>query len=208
MPNRSNSQSHATDICSLEPIPLKVSIDKEGGWLTPDPQWHLQGPFLEAMAFNFGQHFVEIWLKWLSACSAQNEWPLSGNVTQFFRAIGDMQWGWLNYHLEGSSNADQERSILKQVSYGKELGKLMEVVAVMLKHNKGAEQGIEPGDRALYDFVDLYNKIKSTKGETPLDLNDVIPAANTPREIERGTGISRHTPPQPLDAASFTNLRV
>ena len=81
---------------------------------------------------------------------AELKLPLSGNVSQlispwtaWFSALGS-QIGLVNIHLGQSSAPEVERDILNEVgSYGKQLGRVGDVLIVLLNHfrPRGAAQG-------------------------------------------------------------------
>lgn len=78
--------------------------------------------------------------------------PLSGNVTQsinpwtwIFNPMGS-QVGLINISLGKSSNPDVEQEVLDDVaSYGKQLGKIGDVLAVLLDHFHPQEK-LEPAE--------------------------------------------------------------
>jgi hypothetical protein len=83
--------------------------------------------------------------------------PLSGPVTQTFP--------WTNYftiNLGESSNTDIEKEALSVASYGKQLGRISEVVAVILKH-LDLRNLSDDEKAAIRDFNSMLNEIANKK---------------------------------------------
>jgi hypothetical protein len=83
--------------------------------------------------------------------------PLSGPVTQTFP--------WTNYfaiNLGESSNPDIEKEALSVASYGKQLGRISEVLVVILKHLDVGN--LSHNERAaIRDFNSMINEIANKK---------------------------------------------
>ena len=83
--------------------------------------------------------------------------PLSGPVTQTFP--------WANYftiNLGESSNPDIEKDALAIASYGKQLGRIGEVVAVILRHVD--LNNLQHDEKAaIRDFNSMLNEIANKK---------------------------------------------
>ncbi|HEV3156255.1 MAG TPA: hypothetical protein VGZ00_02795 [Candidatus Baltobacteraceae bacterium] len=92
--------------------------------------------------------------------------PLSGNLTQSinpwswaFDPVGS-QLGLINVNLGQSSNPQIERQILDEVgSYGKQLGRIGDVLRILLKHAKLSEDE----QKAISDFENQINAIDKIK---------------------------------------------
>ena len=104
--------------------------------------------------------------------------PLSGNVTQtinpwtmFFNHIGS-QMGLINVNLGTSSNPAVEEQVLSDVaSYGKQLGRIEDALAVLLAHFKPERALTKAEDKAIRDLKRMVEDIADIKhrhsGEAP-----------------------------------------
>ena len=96
--------------------------------------------------------------------------PLSGNVTQtinpwtmFFNPIGS-QVGVINVNLGTSSNPTVEEHVLSDVaSYGKQLGRIEDALAVLLAHFRPARKLTEAEDKAIRDLKRMLDDIADIK---------------------------------------------
>jgi hypothetical protein len=100
--------------------------------------------------------------------------PLSGNVTQsinpwtwIFNPMGS-QVGLINISLGKSSNPDVEQEVLDDVaSYGKQLGRIGDALAVLLDHFH-PEVKLKPHEeRAIADMRALLADIAQVKAKYP-----------------------------------------
>ena len=92
--------------------------------------------------------------------------PLSGDVTQSilpwtFAPMGG-QWGLVNITLGQSTAPEVEADVLTDVAgYGKQLGRIADVVNVLLKH---VPKNIPATDaKAIADFRDMLEGIEKVK---------------------------------------------
>ncbi len=99
------------------------------------------------------------------------QFPLSGDVTQ---AINPWTWwlrmmgqiGFININLAQSSDPGMEQQIVENVAgYGKQLGRIMEVLEALLAHTTTAEWSAVQR-KALGDFLELAQEIAAVKGDT------------------------------------------
>jgi hypothetical protein len=85
--------------------------------------------------------------------------PLSGPVTQTFP--------WANYftiNLGESANTDIEKEALSVASYGRQLGRISEVIAVILKHLNLDPSILSHDEKAaIRDFNSMLNEIANKK---------------------------------------------
>lgn len=96
--------------------------------------------------------------------------PLSGNVTQsinpwtaWFSAFGS-QIGLININLGQSSAPDVERDILEEVgSYGRQLGKIGDALAVLVKHFHPQEELDEDERKAIRTLQAMLDEIDDIK---------------------------------------------
>jgi hypothetical protein len=95
------------------------------------------------------------------------------NPWRFVFSPGGSQYGLINFSMK-SSNPEMERDIVENVaSYGRQLGRLNDVVTVLLKHIP--LQDLEPVEhKALTEFQALANQIAAAKaGRQGLDESAV-----------------------------------
>lgn len=89
------------------------------------------------------------WALWLSNLQAWSQAmssfkaPLSGDVNQAINpwswVFGTGQFGFVNINLGSSGNPEVEQEVLEEVgSYGRQLGRIGDALAVLIKH---ADQG-------------------------------------------------------------------
>ncbi len=96
--------------------------------------------------------------------------PFSGDVVQ---AINPWRWwlestgqqvGFINIFEMESSNSERELEIIEEVaSYGKQLGRIIETLSVVLRHPQFANLGSEE-ERAKKDFLEMADEIAAVKG--------------------------------------------
>ena len=96
--------------------------------------------------------------------------PLSGNVTQtinpwtiFFNPMGS-QLGFINVNLGTSSNPPVEQQVLSDVaSYGKQLGRIEDVLAVLLAHFRPERELSDAEEKAIRDLKRMIDDIADVK---------------------------------------------
>ena len=97
--------------------------------------------------------------------------PLSGSVNQainpwswWFKFTGQ-QVGFINVYEMESSDSEQERRIVEEVaSYGKQLGRIVEALSVMLRHERFTD--LNPDEKlAKRQFVEMADQISALKGD-------------------------------------------
>ena len=101
---------------------------------------------------------------------AELKLPLSGNVSQlispwtaWFSALGS-QIGLVNIHLGESSAPEVERDILNEVgSYGKQLGRVGDVLIVLLNHFRPQEPLKEDEEKAITALRAMLDEIANIK---------------------------------------------
>jgi hypothetical protein len=96
--------------------------------------------------------------------------PFSGDLTQ---AINPWTWwlrmmsqiGFININMTESSDPAMERQIVENVAgYGKQLGRIVEVLNALFAHTVTAEWS-DVQKKALDDFLDLAKDIAAVKGD-------------------------------------------
>jgi hypothetical protein len=113
------------------------------------------------------------WADWLGA--AQNRLPLSGDVTQWIKTWSDTvgQVGLLNVNIAGSANPALEKRIGSQYSYGRQLGRILDVLAPLVAQNEQALRE-RAGDAAVEDFQEMAQRIERMKRRSVEDLVDEV----------------------------------
>jgi hypothetical protein len=109
-------------------------------------------------------HLMGALLAWPGASEWQQRMPLSGDVSQWIRAWGEAvgQIGLLNINYAGSSDPGAERRISSRYSYGRQLGRIMEVLAPLVKSQEAQCREIA-GDDAVKEFLEMADKIAAMK---------------------------------------------
>jgi len=96
--------------------------------------------------------------------------PLSGNVTQtinpwtvFFNPIGS-QIGLINVNLGNSSNPAVEEQVISDVaSYGKQLGRIEDVLVVLMTHFRPKRALTKCENKAILDLKRMIEDIADVK---------------------------------------------
>ena len=105
-----------------------------------------------------------------STPSSLFQFPFSGDVTQ---AINPWTWwlrmmsqiGFININMTESSDPGMERQIVENVAgYGKQLGRIMEVLCALLAHTATSGWSAEQ-KKTLGDFLELAKEIAAVKGD-------------------------------------------
>ncbi len=106
-----------------------------------------------------------LWQAWWRAFGLRA--PLSGDVTQaidtsLVHGIGD-QLGFININSTQAGDPALERRIVEEVaSYGRQLGRLMDAVDVLIRHDAGGKL-TRDDQRALEDLQALRAEIDAAK---------------------------------------------
>ena len=106
------------------------------------------------------------------------QFPFSGDVTQ---AINPWTWwlrmmsqiGFININLTKSSDPEMERRITENVAgYGKQLGRVIEVLEALLANSATAGWSADQ-KKALGDFFEMAKEIAAVKGDyiAPTKMN-------------------------------------
>ncbi|MGH3771089.1 MAG: hypothetical protein ACRDRW_06805 [Pseudonocardiaceae bacterium] len=110
----------------------------------------------------------QMWQAWLSMFGIRA--PLSGDVTQDISP----SFGLVNINNTSSGDPELEKRIITQVaSYGRQLGKLVEAVDVLVQRQSGGGFG-EADIHALEQLHQLAKRIAEVKEEATLDQVDRI----------------------------------
>jgi hypothetical protein len=101
------------------------------------------------------------WLAWAAGLLKNNQMPLSGNVDQWIRSWGEAvsQIGLFNVNIAGSGDPALENDIVSRYSYGRQLGRILEVLAPLVD----ASEARIKDKAALADFRQMVAHIASLK---------------------------------------------
>ncbi|MGH3426506.1 MAG: hypothetical protein ACRDQZ_02850 [Mycobacteriales bacterium] len=116
-----------------------------------------------------GSQPLNPWQAWLSMFGIRA--PLSGDVTQDISP----SFGLVNINATSSGNPELEKRIVTQVAgYGRQLGKLVEAVDVLVRQQ--SRQGLDEADiDALEQLHKLAERIAEVKEEATLDqVNRIV----------------------------------
>jgi len=102
--------------------------------------------------------------------------PLSGDVTQainpwnwMLNSVGS-QFGLINVNLGKSSDPQLEEQILEEVgSYGRQLGRIGDVLSVLLKHVKVSDLS-DDDKKKIWAFESQLTEIERLKAQRPAPL--------------------------------------
>lgn len=132
--------------------------EAERGQIAPPPG------LLWMLPFQAFEQLTQAWVE--GACTAlrANRWPLSGNVSECISAWGEAvgQFGFLNVNLAGARDPLLERTITQSYSYGRQLGRMLDVLAPLVEANEALiEKKTGPG--AVAAFKAMVEEIDSLK---------------------------------------------
>jgi hypothetical protein len=119
------------------------------------------------------QTYLDLYGTWLQslARSLEVRQPLSGDVTQWIRTWGEAvgQVGLFNLNIAGSNDPQAERRISSQYSYGRQLGRMTEVLAPFVaKHERAFRDAA--GDKPVDDFTKMVADIRKLKQASVEDV--------------------------------------
>jgi len=112
------------------------------------------------------------WLMWARDVLLDNRLPLSGDVAQWIRVWGETisQVGIVNVNV-GTQNPRLEREITSEYSYGRQLGRVLEVVDALVSQNRSAL--VDKSPQVVEDFEDMVEEIRTIK-QKRLVVADVV----------------------------------
>ena len=129
-------------------------------------------------AASFPVRIADAWLDsfvWAAAfpSHAYTSMPWSGDVAQLIHAFGQAfsQFGLFNLNYvnsENSRNPSAERSVMAKYSYGRQLGRILDVLAPLVEQNAFDLLNAEApekklGSKELKDFRTMVNDVKHIK---------------------------------------------
>jgi len=115
---------------------------------------------------------AQLWQRWWQMFGLRaplGRMPLSGDVTQDIAPALSSQLGFINIHQTRSKDPDLEQRIITEVaSYGRQLGRLMEAVDVLVRRQDRAGLTEEDQD-ALDDLHKLALEIEAVKQQAAVE---------------------------------------
>jgi hypothetical protein len=115
---------------------------------------------------------AQLWRRWWQLFGLRA--PLSGDVVQDIAPAVSSQLGFINIHQTRSKDPDLEQRIITEVaSYGRQLGRLMEAVDVLVQRVDRTSLSAEDRD-ALDDLHELAEEIEALKQRTAVERVDRI----------------------------------
>lgn len=109
---------------------------------------------------------IDAWFDWNRRMLEKNEWPFSGNVYQLIHAMGEKigQLGMFNVNLVGSKNPEVEWSLLARWSYGRQLGRIIDVLAPLVDACKDEGWAKVPEVKgAISAFEDMEKEVREVR---------------------------------------------
>jgi hypothetical protein len=117
---------------------------------------------------------AQLWQRWWRLFGLRA--PLSGDVTQDIAPSLSSQLGFININQTRAKDPDLEHRIITEVaSYGRQLGRLMEAVEVLARHQDRATLTEQDQD-ALDDLHELAVEIEALKQRAVVERVDRIVA--------------------------------
>lgn len=115
------------------------------------------------------------WVDWLERLMQENQLPLSGDVSQWISAWGEAvgQIGLLNINTVGSPNPQLERSIGRHYSYGRQIGRMLDVLTPLVAANEALLQK-EIGKKNLAEFNTMVSDIQTLKASHARTTDDIV----------------------------------
>lgn len=140
---------------------------------TPSPEPGLD-PSFDPYQATFA--LAAAWLQCQQRVLGQVNLPLSGDVTQWIRTCAEAvaQVGLLNVNLSGSADPQTERRIGAQVSYGRQLGRIMDVLVPLAEAQSDLFQAPDERQRRYQDFLDMAREIRQLKRRSAQALVDDV----------------------------------
>jgi hypothetical protein len=115
------------------------------------------------------------WLSWPGRSLAANRFPLAGDVMQWIRAWGQAvgQFGFFNVNIGNSADPGLEHRIASNYSYGRQLGRILDVVAPLVESQEKLLLK-QAGKSNVDDFKRMVEDIKRWKGVRRREPSDII----------------------------------
>ncbi|HEX6362050.1 MAG TPA: hypothetical protein VFZ93_03785 [Albitalea sp.] len=140
---------------------MKDLVQAAAADLSPDDPWrHWRG--VNPLAF------VTLPFAWATSMQRlvlENRLPLSGDVNQVIRACGEAfaQVGLFNFNIAGAKDPALEKEIGAEYSYGRQLGRIMDVLAPLVHERRALFQADPERSKELDDFEAMAAHIERMK---------------------------------------------
>lgn len=123
------------------------------------------------------------WVTWLERLMQENQWPLSGDVAQWIHAWGEAvgQIGLFNINTVGSPNPQLERSIGLRYSYGRQIGRILDVLTPLVLANEALFE-TRMGQKRLTDFKTMVSDIQQLKQSDARTFDEIVREVSSWRE--------------------------
>lgn len=117
----------------------------------------------------------QAWVKGATDLLAHNKLPLSGDVSQWISAWGEAvgQIGLFNINTVNSSDPRMERDIGINYSYGRQLGRILDVLTPMVASYEQSADAGKMDPQKLKEFKDMVahiQRLKDAKTPSQADL--------------------------------------
>ncbi|MBI2731754.1 MAG: hypothetical protein HYX44_00075 [Aquabacterium sp.] len=118
----------------------------------------------------------QAWVKGATDLLAHNKLPLSGDVSQWIRTWGEAvgQIGLLNINTVNSGNPSLERDIGSQYSYGRQLGRILDVLTPLVEADKATVIKQPDGADKLEGYESMVKRIQELKGKKAPTREDIV----------------------------------
>ena len=115
--------------------------------------------------------FPAVWAEWMDHMLGKSRMPLSGDVSEWIRAWGEAisQIGLINVNIEGSADPKLEKRISSHYSYGRQLGRMLDVLIPLVEANE-ALLVKKVGDKDLAQFKQMAADIQRLKRSSVADI--------------------------------------
>jgi hypothetical protein len=137
------------------------------------------------------QTYLDLYGHWLQSLgrTLDARQPLSGDVTQWIRAWGEAvgQVGLFNFNVAGSRDPQAERRIGSQYSYGRQLGRMTELLEPYVREHE-VEFRAASGEKAVKDFLTMASDIKKLKQASVEDIVDKVRQWRDEPDFEKKLG--------------------
>jgi len=123
------------------------------------------------------------WVNWLERLMLENKWPLSGDVSQWISAWSEAvgQIGLFNINTVGAANPQLERRIGLHYSYGRQIGRMLDVLTPLVTANEAMLEKTV-GEKKLNDFTAMVSDIQQLKRLNSQTTDDIVREVNSWRE--------------------------
>jgi hypothetical protein len=118
--------------------------------------------------------FWTAWDAWLRRLAFADHLPFSGDVEQWIKTWGEAvsQIGFYNVNIGNSRSPATENAITSRYSYGRQLGRIMDVLTPLVEKDAAM---LAP--KLLDDYREMVSEIESLKrrkGTTPSEIVNVV----------------------------------